>query len=477
MSDALLVRIDAWIDAHREELIGDLIRLINVRSVSESSNDPENPFGQGCADALTLALEMGQEKGLYAEDYLGYVGRLSLSEGSADLGIWAHLDVVPEADHWIYEPYDAIYHEGYVIGRGAADNKGPLIAALYLLWLIKELEIPFRKNLALYLGTNEEAGMADLIFYNANGYQMPRISLVPDCAFPLCHAEKGIIEVKLSAMHAFSPSVLGLQGGLATNVVPDSAQIAIAYDESLLPKLDALPQEISYEIEEDAVLFTAHGITGHTAFPQGSQNAIGLLCEAILKAELLPPSDLDLLYFISRINEDVYGTALHIDCSDEISGRLTAVGSVLRLNGEHCAELTVNIRYPVKASSEKLIASINTACAQNRFRMELLKDSHPAFVPATTPFVLEIMEEYKAFTGDDSKPYSMAGGTYARRLPNAVGFGMGWQNLPQPPFLPAGHGGAHAPDEAVEIDGLLRAMKLYARVLLRLNAPDSAAKE
>jgi succinyl-diaminopimelate desuccinylase len=469
--------MDAWIDAHREELIGDLIRLINVRSVSAPPDDPENPFGQGCADALSLALEMGQEKGLYAEDYLGYVGRLSLTAGDADLGIWAHLDVVPEGENWVYAPFDALYQDGYVIGRGAADNKGPLIASLYLLRLIKELDIPFQKNLALYLGTNEEAGMADLIFYNDSGYQLPKISLVPDCAFPLCHAEKGIIEVKLSAMHAFSPSVLGLYGGLATNVVPDSAQIAIAYDEALLLKLDALPKELSYEVEDGAILLTARGITGHTAFPQGSQNAIRLLCEALLKAELLPPADLDLLYFISRINEDVYGTALHIDCSDEISGRLTAVGSVLRLNGEHCAELIVNIRYPVKAAGDRLIASINTACAQNRFRMELLKDSHPAFVPDTTPFVLELMEEYKAFTGDDAKPYSMAGGTYARRLPNAVGFGMGWQNPPQPPFLPAGHGGAHAPDEAVEIDGLLRAMKLYARVLLRLDAAGQAAKE
>ena len=41
-------------------------------------------------------------------------------------------------------------------------------------------------------------------------------------------------------------------------------------------------------------------------------------------------------------------------------------------------------------------------------------------------------------------------------------------NLP-PADFPAGHGGAHGIDEAVSLDRLQRAMRIYARALLALN--------
>ena len=71
-------------------------------------------------------------------------------------------------------------------------------------------------------------------------------------------------------------------------------------------------------------------------------------------------------------------------------------------------------------------------------------------------------------TGDVGKaPYLLSGGTYAHRLPNALVFGMSG-NLP-PDDFPSGRGGAHGVDEAVSLDRLQRAMRIYARALLTLN--------
>ena len=69
--------------------------------------------------------------------------------------------------------------------------------------------------------------------------------------------------------------------------------------------------------------------------------------------------------------------------------------------------------------------------------------------------------------GKDLPPYILSGGTYAHELPNAYVFGMSG-NLP-PEDFPKGRGGAHGIDEAVSLDRLKRAMKIYARALLSLN--------
>jgi succinyl-diaminopimelate desuccinylase len=61
----------------------------------------------------------------------------------------------------------------------------------------------------------------------------------------------------------------------------------------------------------------------------------------------------------------------------------------------------------------------------------------------------------------------MGGGTYAHNLPNAYVFGTS-ANRP-PVDFEKGRGGVHGVDEAVSIDRLCRAMKIYARALLSLD--------
>ena len=63
--------------------------------------------------------------------------------------------------------------------------------------------------------------------------------------------------------------------------------------------------------------------------------------------------------------------------------------------------------------------------------------------------------------------YTLGGGTYAHKLPNALAFGMDGNKKPED--FPQGHGGAHGVDECVSLERLQRAMRIYARALLALN--------
>lgn len=61
--------------------------------------------------------------------------------GNVEMGIWNHLDVVPEGKEWIYPPYTCTEKDGFLIGRGIQDNKGPAVAVLYAMKYCSEKEI------------------------------------------------------------------------------------------------------------------------------------------------------------------------------------------------------------------------------------------------------------------------------------------------------------------------------------------------
>ena len=54
------------------------------------------------------------------------------------MAIVGHLDVVPEGDGWYFDPYGGSIEDGYVCGRGAVDDKGPVIASFYGMKALKD---------------------------------------------------------------------------------------------------------------------------------------------------------------------------------------------------------------------------------------------------------------------------------------------------------------------------------------------------
>ena len=101
-----------------------------------------------------------------------------------------------------------------------------------------------------------------------------------------------------------------------------------------------------------------------------------------------------------------------------------------------------------------------------RFHEILLgKFSIPRFEIDTTQNVIDI-----GYPVVVRPAYTMGGGTYSRCLKNAITFGLGMRSFSaRPENLPAGHGGAHAPDEFQSITALFESTLVFLSSVLKLD--------
>lgn len=117
-----------WIDAHRDEAIADLQRLVQQPSVSAQDVGLE-----ACA---RLTVELMQKDGLDARAYPTpggppcVIGHMASSSSTKTLLAYAHYDVQPvePVELWTYPPYSGHIAQGRLWGRGATDNKSGLLA-------------------------------------------------------------------------------------------------------------------------------------------------------------------------------------------------------------------------------------------------------------------------------------------------------------------------------------------------------------
>lgn len=144
--------------------------------------------------------------------------------------LMAHFDVVPasEAEGWDHPPFAGVVHDGYVWGRGALDDKGPLAVIFEAVEnLLSEGFTPAR-DVYLSLGGNEEtfgdAAATTAALLHKRGITpwlvIDEGGAVVDPPFPFVEgdsamigvAEKGIATVRLSARseggHASAPKGL-----------------------------------------------------------------------------------------------------------------------------------------------------------------------------------------------------------------------------------------------------------------------------
>ena len=148
--------VDAFVAANRKNVIRDIKRLVDVPSV-EGPAEPGKPFGPGPAAALAEGLAIAGEMGLATHNCENYIGWAELKgESAAQIATITHLDVVPQGNGWTADPFDMQVKDGWLIGRGVADDKGPSVLCLYALKFLKEQGVPLKYTVRALLGANEE---------------------------------------------------------------------------------------------------------------------------------------------------------------------------------------------------------------------------------------------------------------------------------------------------------------------------------
>lgn len=191
MLDSRWASIDAFAENNRDNILRDITRLVAVPSV-EGTPEPGAPFGKGPKAALDKALEIAAELGLdthNAEGYIGWAQTGPIADGQKYLATITHTDVVPEGNGWDADPYTVRVRDGWLLGRGVADDKGPSILCLYALKYLKDNGVTLKYPVRALLGANEETNMHDVDYFAAH-FEQPVFCFTPDAEFPVCNGEK-----------------------------------------------------------------------------------------------------------------------------------------------------------------------------------------------------------------------------------------------------------------------------------------------
>ena len=466
INEKTLQSVFEYIDNHREDIIKDLCDISSIKSVSDASSDVK-PFGQGCQDVLNCMLKKGEREGFVSHNYENYVGSILLNTGAEEnIGMWAHLDVVPEGEGWMSEPYTPVERDGYLFGRGVGDNKSAAIGGLYLQKAIRDLNIPVKHNIELFLGTAEETGMADVEYY-VEHYGAPKFSFVPDAGFPGCCGEFGRVQYYLVSRKALSSQVKSFNAGSAFNIIPNKANVVLEDNGQL--DLSVIPAE-GYSVvkENGTVKIEAYGSSKHAAQPEGSVNAIHQLTKVLCALPGLCEEDQKIFQFLTNVNNDSYGTFLGIDKTDDVSGQTVTSGTVIEFK-DGIISLLNDCRHCVTDSNEHIIETLKKNADAYDFDVVVKGQSKPYFIDKNGPIVKTITQIYQDWTQTDGAPQISKGGTYAGKIPNSVAVGMVLRPEGMPDYIKPGHGGAHQPDEFISIDKFIEGMKLFAKILLSVD--------
>ena len=446
------------IDDMRDSMVDMLKRWVSIPSIKGTPAEGA-PFGTEVNRALLTALKDGENLGFATRNIDGYAGDIRMGPLDTNpLGILAHLDVVPAGDGWRTDPFIPTLEGDKMYGRGTSDDKGPAVAALFAMLAVKKAGIPLSREVRLILGCDEESGMEDMAYYKAH-YDMPKTGFSPDASFPIINTEKGLLQVELRAAPAGEGlKVESIAVGERFNVIPGLATALVQGDSLLCEKVARLAEDMSLQVsaemqENDRVLLTSTGITGHSAYPEAARNALGQLL--LMLRELGAEGMLKTLANCVGLETD--GSGLGIACQDETSGALTCNLGILHYNDSD-AYATLDIRYPLLANSERLLHTL-TAALGDSISVTAVSCKGPHHVPPQSQLVTSLLDAYHEETGRERKCISTGGGTYARWLEEGVAFGSAF---PEDEEL------AHQAGEYLSVDGLMQNVRIFANAIIRL---------
>ncbi|MDN0056243.1 Sapep family Mn(2+)-dependent dipeptidase [Collinsella ihumii] len=465
MDQELENSVDAYVDEVWEDVIADIADLVSHPSVAdENAGTPGAPFGAPARAALDCALGIARKLGYETSDDEGYIGIADIPGASdTQIATIAHVDVVPAGPGWSTDPFVMERREGWLLGRGVIDDKGPAVLSLYAGAYLKHAGITPRYTFRALLGSDEEVGMTDVHHYLA-GHDHPAFLFTPDAEFPVCNAEKGQFGATFTSGPIEGGRILSWSGAEATNAIPSESVCELAVDASACPAPVANADRIDVEaIAPGRTRISAHGIGGHASLPEGTINAIGLIVGYLREANLVAESEKPYLELLSIIHADTAGEALGIATSSEAFGPLTVNGGTIEVADGRISQ-TIDVRFPDSTTAEQLEATCSEVAGRFGAALAVGHANVPFSVSADHPAVQTLLDVYQEVTGKPAELLSMGGGTYARNFKRAVSFGPEDNSLE----LPAWGGSMHGPNECASEAQLKGALKMYILSILRL---------
>jgi len=455
--------LDFSFEPYKDEMIKTLKDFIKIESV-RSEPHLNMPYGKGLFEALMFVQSAAERMDLECVNLFGHMAYVEYGFSEEMLAILVHIDVVPKGDGWTMDAFAGIEHDGKIYGRGAIDDKGPAIAALFALRALSDNCIQLDKKVRLIFGTDEESGWGDMEFYKKHE-PMPDIAFSPDGEYPVINTEKGLVHVALNTDYEPSSEGLFIQSftaGTRPNVVPNSAHCELSAPLELIQKsIDnyTCPKGgvLSAEQAGEFVQINALGKSSHGSRPDDGINAAAALLAYLGTLPLANGRLESLIHTLAeKIGTNYHGEKVGLDLSDELSGRLTFnLGTVFAKDG-HC-KVELDIRYPVSEQRETIMGKLNEHF--DMFNISIVHSLPSHHVSEGSELVTKLKEAYSEITGEQAYCVSIGGATYARAFENAVTFG---------PLFPGKPSVEHGPDEYIEIETLMKNAEIIANAILKI---------
>ena len=387
------------------------------------------PFGKNINDCLLDFLALGKEYGFETENVDGYAGEIIFKGTSENLslGILGHLDIIPaDPKEWKHHPFKGEIEDGFLFARGTMDDKGPLVACLYAIKLLKDSGFVPTKTIKIIAGCDEETGMRGVKYYLTKK-EAPTFSFTPDADFPVIHAEKGIMHFEVNC-GKLPCCIKDIYGGVRANVVMDQATAIL----------------------DDGTKLETFGLAAHAAIAHKGKNASWELLQKL--HEICP--DHKGIEFLANSVCDISGAKWGIDAKDNLSQLTCNLGVLRVVDGNLIA--TIDIRFPVSYTLEQMKDIVR---AHTPFDVTFGHCDNPLLVDKDSFLVQTLLSTYNQLTNSNLDALVIGGGTYSKQMPNCVAFG---------PSFPDEEETIHMPDERVNLNNLRKFTEIYMEAIKRL---------
>lgn len=420
------------IEIIKEDFYKVLEEIIEIPSeLGEAEEDA--PFGKYPKKALEKILEIGTKLGFKGKIVNNAMTYIQYGEGKEYIGVFGHLDVVTAGDGWSTNPYELTLKDGVFYGRGILDNKGPILANLFGLYILKRLNILPKTPIRIIFGSNEENGSKDIDIY-LQKEKPPIFGYTPDCKYPVVYGERGVVRIKLTTL--FENNELDIinkiSGEFSSSFIPDKVKLVYKNKEEKIYKGKKSPSNA----------------------PEMGNNAI------LLMARDLKDSDNKLSKYMTWLYDsfsDYEGKNLGIRFEDLDSG-VTQVSLTNIKKENNKIEIQFSSRYPVTIKEDELVRNLKNNIPENS-QMEIIKSMPSVIFPKDDKRLKLLQDAYEKATGLDGRPVTTTGATYARKMPNIVAFG---------PSFPGQKGIAHKENEYMTEEDLLKNLEIYTLALYNL---------
>lgn len=431
MSDikSLERQIEDRVQFYRDDIIKLTMDLVS-RDTTKSTGSKEYPFGVGLASALDYLLEKASGYGLNNSK------NVDNSFGIIDFGdddcqtlvmIMNHLDEVPAGSGWTHDPYGEI-EDGFMYGRGVADNKGPLVASIFSLIILNELDFVPKNKIRLFIGLDEESGSGCVDAYKARKFKTPSFGITPDAKFPIVEEEYGIVNIE--AIFDVDKADIHAAGNGQHNVIPSSFVLSTVDSEEVFK-----------------------GKSSHSATPERADNAIHhFICESEYAREILNENVVEYLKSINkngRFIEKIDGIEIEfcINVLDVVDGRARLVVDCRTPGNVDAIEIRQHL-VQILDIEERQIESEQVADGYC-YRNDLVKDL--------------LLENFLSkFNGKgNTDPIVLHGGTYGKAFNRIFPYGIS--------FPDSEKSFAHGPDEKMSVDKLIEGTYILACAILKLS--------